>query len=340
MREPRFGVGLWQGLTSQRLGMLVRLAEQEGFDQVWYSNHKLYRDMLVGLAVAALHSERVQLGTFVAEPYSQHPALIAAAVATLDELCAGRAILGLGTGGANFKELGIERVRPALAMRESIQVIRRLLAGERVEFEGELFTARDVWLHLPSRAELPIVIASRGDRVLQVAGELADGAMIATYATPQGLRHGREMVRLGLARAGRGQHQIDLMARVDVAINADRRTALDAVRPMIAAMIMASYPDVAFVKHAGLELTPELEEIARQKDEGLAFGSGHLVPDEFVRQFAWVGPPSEVAEQVAAVADAGFGGIVVLPQPLTDDPGPTLQIFAREVIPRVRALLG
>ena len=103
---------------------------------------------------------------------------------------------------------------------------------------------------------------------------------------------------------------------------------------------MASYPDTAFLAHAGLEITPELESMARQKNEALAFGSGELVPDEFVRQFAWVGTPAQVAEQIAAVVDNGFDTIVFLPQPMSIDPEPTLQRFAREVVPRVRAALG
>ncbi len=339
MREPRFGVGLWQAVTSQRLAEQVRLAENEGFDQVWYANHKLYRDMWVGMAIAAMHTQRVQVGTFVAEPYSLHPALIAAAIATIDELSGGRAILGLGAGSANFKELGIRVDRPARAIAESVRMIRGLLDGERGTWEGEQFTARDVWLHLPVRQALPVIVASRGDRVLQAAGEVADGAMVATYATPEGLRHGREMVRQGLARAGRSEEGYQLLTRVDVHVDEDRRAARDAVRPMIATMVMASYPDTAFLQHAGLEITPELAEMSRQKNEALAFRSGHLVPDEFVRQYAWVGTPDEVAGQVAAVVDAGFSGIVVLPQPLSTDMGPQLQRFARDVIPRVRALL-
>jgi len=338
--QLHFGVGVWQGLSSRRLTGLAQLIEDEGFDQFWYSNHKLYRDLWIGLAIAAQATDHISLGSFVAEPYSQHPAQIAAAIATIDELSAGRAMLGLGAGGANFKELGALRRRPARALRESVEIARGLLRGERLTYRGEVFTADDVWLHLPARADLPIVVASRGDRVLRVAGEMADGVMIATYATPEGLRHGRDMVRSGALGAGRLDQDIQLMTRVDVAIDEDPNAARDAVRPMIAAMVMASYPDTAFLAHAGLEITPALEAMSRQKNEALAFASGHLVPDEFVRQFAWVGSPAEVAEQVAAVVDCGFSTIVFLPQPMSVDPEPTLQRFARDVAPRVRALLG
>jgi 5,10-methylenetetrahydromethanopterin reductase len=336
----RFGVGVWQGLTSARLGALAESIESVGFDQLWYANHKLYRDLWIGMAIAAQATERIEIGSFVAEPYCQHPAQIAAAVATIDELSGGRAILGLGAGGANFKELGAVRSRPAAALKESIEIARGLFRGERLAYRGEVFTADDVWLHLPCRAELPIVLASRGDRVLRMAGEVADGVMIATYATPEGLRHGRKMVREGLSKVGRVEGDVRLLTRVDVALDEDPRAARNAVRPMIAAMVMASYPDTAFLAHAGLELTPELEAMARQKNEALAFSSGDLVPDAYVRQVAGVGTPREVAEQVAAVADSGFDTIVFVPQPMNLDPEPALMQFAREVIPRVRAALG
>src|SRR5258708_40008833 len=70
----RFGVGVWQGVSSRRLSELATLVEDEGFDQLWYSNHKLYRDLWVGMAIAAPATRHLSLGSFVAEPYSQHPA--------------------------------------------------------------------------------------------------------------------------------------------------------------------------------------------------------------------------------------------------------------------------
>ena len=340
MQHLRFGTGLWQGVSSARLASVAGLVEEVGFDQLWYANHKLYRDMFVGLGIAAQHTRRIQLGTFVAEPYSQHPAQLAAAIATIDELSGGRAIFGIGAGGANFVELGLRVSRPAQTLRESVAVIRGLLSGGAVDFDGEVFSVHGATLHVPVRTALPIVVASRGDRVLEVAGEIADAAMISTYATPAGLGHGRSMVERGLERAGRSGDGFGYMTRVDVAIDEDPRTARDAVRPMIALMVMASYPDTAFLEHAGLQLTPELEEMSRHKNEALAMASGQLVPDEYVRQYAWVGTPAGVAEQIAEVADAGFETIVVLPQPMTEDPERLLRTFGLDVIPRVRALLG
>jgi len=315
--------------------------EAVGFDQLWCSNHKLYADMWVDMAAAAMSTERIRIGSFVAEPYTQHPAQIAAAIATVDELSNGRAMLGLGAGGANFKELGVELASPARALAEAIRIVRPMLDGELVDVRGRSFTAAGVGLRaLEPHPDIPIVLASRGDRVLQVAGELADGAMVATYATPRGLAHGREMVCIGAERAGRDPAAIPLYTRIDVSLDDDGRAARDAVRPMIAAMVMASYPDQAFLNHAGLEITPELAEMASHKNETLSFASGHLVPDEYVEQFSWVGTPAQVANQIAAVVDSGFRNVVVLFQPLRVDPEPSIRLFASDVIPRVRALIA
>jgi 5,10-methylenetetrahydromethanopterin reductase len=339
--DPRFGIGLWQGAGPRRQAELAELAEHEGLDHAWLSNHKLYAELFVGLTAAAMRTSRIGLGTFVADPYSMHPALVAAAIAAVDEVSGGRAILGLGVGGANFRELGLDVVRPAQAMREAIGIVKPLLRGDAVTIDGQVFRADGAHLRgLTPRPDLPIVVASRGDRVLEVAGEHADAAMIATYATVDGLRHGREMVALGLARRGRDVAGFPLFTRVDVVLSDDRRAGFDAVRPMIAAMVMASYPDDAFLRHAGLEITPGLAAMAEQKDEALAFASGHLVPDDFAEHFAWVGTPAEVSERIAAVVDSGFSDVVVLLQPMSVDPAPQLRSFAREVIPRVRAHLG
>lgn len=337
----RYGVGLWQGVGVRRMAELASVAESVGLDHVWVSNHKLYADMFVAMAAVVSATTRIGVGSFVAEPYAQHPALVAAAIASLDELSGGRVILGLGAGGANFRELGIRMERPAVAIREAVEVIRPLLAGRMVDLVGETTVARGVSLHgLSPRPDIPIIVASRGDRVLQVAGAVADGAMIATYATPEGLRHGRDMVLAGLAAAGRSPDGFGWATRVDVALTDDPVVARDAVRPMIAAMVMASYPDTAFLEHAGLELTPELAAMAARKEEALAFASGHLVPDAYVEQYAWTGTPEQVATRIAAVADAGFRDIVVLLQPMSVDPEPAIRRFALEVVPRVRALRG
>lgn len=338
--DLKLGVGMWQTATSQELIELVELSEALGYDQLWYGNHKLYRDMYVGLTLAAAYSQSMEIGTFIAEPYSYHPAMIAAAIGTIDEISNGRAILCLGAGAANFKELGIRRSKPLTAVRETIEICRALFRGDKVTYRGTLFSVEESWLHFETRPDLPIYVATRGDKMLQMSGRLADGVMLATYATPAGIQRGLDLIAKGGSAAGRTLAEIPIISRVDACVHPERQVARDAVRPMISLFLMGSYPDRNFVHSMGLEVPPELEAVCQQQNEKLSLASAHLVPDEFVDAFTWAGTPEEVAQMVARVVDLGIGAITYLPHP---PPGegfaPNVQRFAQEVWPRVHALL-
>jgi 5,10-methylenetetrahydromethanopterin reductase len=339
----RWGVGMWQSATPRQLAEVVESCETLGYDQFWYGNHKLYRDMFMGLMLAAQHSRRMKLGSFIAEPYTMHPALIAAAIATLHEASEGRAILGLGAGGANFKEIGVERVKPLVAMREAIGIIRPLLAGTAVNLRGQVFVAENSRLQFTPLPGIPIVLATRGDRMLELGGEMADAVMIATYAKPHGVRHALAQVEHGISTAGKSSHDVQIISRVDACVWTDGRVARDAVKPMIAGFLMASYPDRGFVNQMGLQIPAELEDVIQQKNEALAYAAWKLVPDEFVEAFTWAGTPDEVARQVADIIQLGITQITFLPQP-PDKTSQSAELIMRawmeQVVPRVKKLIG
>lgn len=319
---------------------LAQRCEALGYDHFWYASEKFYRDTYVGLTLVAANTRRMRLGTFVADPYTMHPALTAIAIASVDEVSGGRAMLLLGAGGTGAVPLGFERRAPARAIGEAVLVVRALLRGEEVTLEGEIVRLRRGKLHFTARSDLPIYVASRGDRVLAKAGEVADGVMIATHATPAGLRHGLARVAAGARRAGRRLDDLTLFARVDCCVADDAREAMEAVRPMVARLLGSSYPDRSFVHALGLEVPAALEEVLARRDRALAAASAHLVPDALVRAFTWAGTPAQVAEQVAAVADLGLRNITFMPHAGArggnDD---IIQAFAQQVRPRVEALL-
>jgi 5,10-methylenetetrahydromethanopterin reductase len=337
----RWGVGMWQTYPAAKFVDVVKLCEAAGYDEFWYGNHKLYRDMFMGLMLAACHSQRMRLGSFVAEPYTMHPALIAAAAATLDEASGGRALLGLGAGGANFKELGVERSQPLAAMEETIRIARGMLRGETVTLRGRVFTAAAARLQFEPHPEVPIVLATRGTQMLRLGGRLADGVMIATYAQPAGVRYALQQVEAGAHAAGRRLEDLTITSRVDACVWPDGGTARDAVKPMIAGFLMASYPDRRFVEQMGLAVPEELEAVVSQKNEARTAAAWRLVPDDFVDAFTWAGTPDEVARRVAAIVDLGITRICYLPQP---PPGqgvePIMRAWIEEVVPRVRRLVG
>lgn len=338
----RLGVGLLQDYKPSELIVLVRMIEALGYDDLWYANEKFYRDPWIGLTIAALHSQRLRLGTFIADPYTQHPALIAVAIASLAEVAPERVVLLMGASGAGARPLGYGRHKPAIAIREAVELIRRLLRGEYVHFEGEVIHFDGARLSFETRSDIPIYVASRGDLTLKMGGEVADGVMIATYATPDGLQHGLNRVRAGAEKSGRNVKELEILTRVDVCIHPDRRVALDAVRPMVARMMGSSYPDKRFVHQMDLEIPRELERVLAKKDHALTTQAAHLVPDEIVEAYTWAGTASEVAARVASIVRIGINNITFLAHPYDQDVGivPIIKAFAEEVRPQVNEMLA
>jgi 5,10-methylenetetrahydromethanopterin reductase len=157
----------------------ARLAESCGFDAVWLADERFYREVYGALAAIALATSRVAVGPCVTDPFTRHSALTAMAIATLDEISHGRAVLGLGAGVSGFAELGIRPQQPARAMREAIALIRALLRGEQVNVAGEAIAFRHGRLGFkPIRADIPIHIASNGTLSQRTAGAVADGAIM------------------------------------------------------------------------------------------------------------------------------------------------------------------
>jgi 5,10-methylenetetrahydromethanopterin reductase len=323
----------------RRSSALAVLAEEAGFDCLWHSNERFYREMFVRMTASALATTRIGIGGAVAEPFAVHPALTAQSLATIAELSGGRATLALGAGGSGLPVMGFQRVRPAVALREAHEVMSRMLAGETVDFEGEIIRAHGARLHFTPPAGIELWIATRGRRTLEVAGAVADGAIIATYADPAGVAGALERVRRGAERAGRDPSQVRAMSRVDTCVHPDPALAREGCRLMVAKLLWSSYPDRAFVEQAGVEVPAELEELIALRDYDALHGREDLVPDELVDAFCWAGTPAQVAARVREIVDAtGVGDVGFW---LLKAPGQTLEeavaLLAAEVVPALTA---
>ena len=341
--QLKLGLGLhWQeNFSFADLCAQIEEAEELGYDQIWVSNEKFFHDMYVVASVVAERTRRVKIGTFVVDPYTHHPALTAMSVATLDQVSGGRAIMGIGAGGTGFPVMGIQRTKPAKAIKEAIEIIRPLWRGETVDYEGEVISCKNGRLNFEARADIPIVVATRGDLVLQVAGEVADMVMVATYAEPIGIQHALAQVSKGLKRSARSTQDLTVISRVEACISEDRQAAYAAVKPMVGVFLWTSYPDRQFVHRVGLEVPPELEKIIAKRDYNLMAANAHLIPDSFVDKFCWAGTAEEVALKVAEVAKMGIENITFLPHPPEGgDTNETMREFAQTVKPMVEEMLA
>jgi 5,10-methylenetetrahydromethanopterin reductase len=268
-------------------------AEAAGYGSLWIADEKFFRDPWVILTAVAAATKTARLGTGVTEPYARHPALIAAAMATLAELHPERElVIGLGAGGPGFPPMGVVRRKPNTAIAEAVAILRGLLAGERVDLEGEVVSFRGGSLNFPPR-ELPIYVAARAEGMLATAGSVADGVILGPYASRESLEYA-----IGVADSKRTGPRPKMVARVDICIAPTREAARDAVRTMVALPVWVSYPNLAYVDALGIELPQAILDLAARREYGDIPEIGRLLPPEMIDHYAIAGTDEDVAEQL------------------------------------------
>jgi 5,10-methylenetetrahydromethanopterin reductase len=336
------GLLLLPAYPPDRLAALATLAERTGYDYFWLADERFFREVYASLAHAAHATGRIRLGPCVTDPYSRHPALTAMAIATLDELSGGRAVLGVGAGVSGFRELGIAREKPAVAIREAVELIRKLLRGETVTYKGERVTFEDGRLDFgPPRAEVPIYVASQQLHGCRAAGRVADGAIMQGCVAEPLLRFFRDTVRDAARAAGRDPRAIDLVARINVSIHDDRTAARDAMRTGIVRSLVAQRPEFFTFRTAGVTVPQALAERVTalpytHEPEPLA-ALAPEVPDELVDAVALTGPPDAVADGVVRLARGGITQLTIYPVAADRRTEDVIERFQTEVMPRVRA---
>ena len=323
------------------LADLAARAERLGYDEFWVADERFFREVYAILALAATRTARLRLGPCVTDPYSRHAALTAMATATLDEISGGRAILGIGAGVSGFRELGVNADRPAVAIREAVELIRQLLAGQTVTVKGEQVSFNDGRLDFrPPRADVPIYVASQREAGCRVAGRVADGAIMQGCVADGLLRFFRSAVAEGARRAGRNPASVELVARINVCVWDDRKAARDVMRPTIVRSLAAQRRDFFTFRTAGLEIPDALrEQVVRlpyTHDAAPLLKLAPLVPDEFVDAVALAGPPAEVAAGVARLARSGIAHLLVYPMAPDGNIVATIDRFQTDVMPAVR----
>jgi 5,10-methylenetetrahydromethanopterin reductase len=296
----------------------ARLAEACGFEAVWVADERFYRDVYAVLAQLALATRRVRLGPCVTDPFVRHPALTAMAIATLDEISCGRAMLGLGAGVSGFAELGIRPSRPPRAIRESITLIRALLRGEQVDFVGEAIHFRDGRLSFtPLRADIAVYVASNGPLGQRAAGAIADGAIMEACGSVTEALAFRAEVERGEVSAGRRGRTVRLVARLNACVASDGTRARDIVRPSVARYLGRGSLKLATAVSQGLTLPPGITAATANAPyaEGVKpyLGLLPLISDRHVDALTLAGTRDEVAAHIAQLGNAGIDAIIVRP---------------------------
>lgn len=312
-----------QDKHSIRDGMAyAQYAEERGFEAVWQAESRLVRDAIVPMAAFAAVTSRIKIGSGVITNWTRNIGLLAATFLTLDDLAPDRIICGIGAWWDPLaKQVGIERKKPLLAMRETIEVMRRLLAMERVTFHGEFHHLDGVELDVVhGRREprnVPIYIGATQMRMMELAGEIADGVVLNYCVPPEYAREALKHLEIGAQKAGRHLDEIDRPQLIVCSVDRDHRHAVEAAKELIT-QYLAQQPHIAEASGTPTETVKKVQSILGwPATKAQIHKAMQFVPDELIERITASGTPEEVRAKVEEYRNNGCTCPILYP--LGDD---------------------
>lgn len=296
----------------------VRYAEQRGFEAVWQAESRLVRDAIVPMAAYAAVTDRIKIGSGVINNWTRNIGLLAATFLTLDDLAPGRIICGLGAWWDPLaRNVGIERRKPLQAMRETIEVMRRLLNMERVTFHGEFHHVEGIELDVVHGRREPrnvkLMIGATGGKMMELTGEIADGAVLNYCVPPEYNDEALQQLETGAKRAGRSLDDIDRPQLIVCSVDHDREKAIDTTRGLLC-QYLAQQPHIAKASGVSEDVVKKIQAILgwpathEQIDK-----AKHLVPEELIYKITASGTPDEARAKVQEYVDRGATCPVLYP---------------------------
>lgn len=315
----RMGVLLSSAHPAREARDLAVVAEARGYESAWVTEG-LARDAFTHLAAMATATTRLRLGTAIIPIFTRPPTLTAMTVASLDELSGGRLCLGLGIGHKAPLENnhGVTFDRPFGRMREYVQILRGLLAGEEVRFEGQAHRVRGFRLGMPPvRPRVPIYIAGLGLKMARLIGEVADGALLYLI-TAEYAREAVAQIREGARRAGRDPQAIEIACMLVTRVTRDVPAAALPMRRWLARYggAMPFYNNL----YQGMGFAYEAKLIADAWDRGDTEGAARAVSDAMLGEIMVAGPAEACRARIAQYRAAGVDLPLLWPLPVEPDP--------------------
>ncbi len=291
MPELGLAAPYWSDMKTEELVETARLAEELGYHSIWVPE-MWGRDAFSILGLIAANTGRIGLATGIIPVYSRSPAVIAQTVATLDEISGGRMMLGLGTSGPAVIEKwhGVGFERPLQRTREYVEIIKMILRGERVDYEGEIFSLKGFRLQFkPLRSDIPVLVAAIGPRNIRLAGEVADG-WIPFLIPREGLKDAGRELHEGARSRGKGPDEFMICPYITASVSGDADAAVKTVKEHIAYYI-GGMGDFYFNTVSRYGFGDEANAIKSAWESGKKSAAAEVVSDRMLDSLSVSGTP-------------------------------------------------
>lgn len=310
----------------ETLADFARQAEAAGFDELWLWDDCFLPGALTSAAIALSATRQLKVGIGLIPATVYNPLFAAMEITTLARAFPRRIMPGFGYGvPAWMAQIGAAPKSFLNALSETVTVVRSLLAGEQVTTHGVQVNLDHVQMQLTPVVQPPIFIGGMREKTLQLAGRVADGAILTAMSSPAYVRWAKSQIQAGMAASGRIQHR--LVVNVDVKVHPDGEIARAAARRSLARRL--PWADVQ-IKALGIE-----QDVAAFIEAHDSEDIGEDIPDAWLDAFAAAGTPAQVTAALQRLVQAGAGTLVF--QPLDGDAA-CLDEYARYLMPQLKQI--
>lgn len=303
-RDYSLGVMFRRELSPEVLPDFARRAEAIGLDELWVVEDCFFASGIAEAAVALGVTSTINVGLGIMPAVARNAAFTAMEIATLARTYPGRFLPGIGHG-VDFwmKQVGALPKSQLAALGETTEVVRRLLRGEAVTFNGKHVNLDNVKLEFPPNDVPPIQLGVRGPKSLEMSGRVSDGTLVAELSSPAYVRWAREQIEQGQSEAGRQGEHHRLTAYMLCEIDENASAARSRLRAVAADWLQWGQEN--YMRPLGIDADIKAI-LAAGGVEKLAAE----LPDEWLNQMTIVGSPGEAAASVRALVDAGVDSVV------------------------------
>ena len=329
MRSLRLGLSLPPQLPPARIPAIARKAEAAGFDEIWLAEDCFFAGGVAAASAALAATSHISVVLGILPAAARNVAFTAMELGTLAELHPHRIVAGLGHGMPGWMcQIGAAPRSPLTALRERLEAVRALLAGETVTVSGEYVQLDAVRLDHPPGTVPPVLAGVRGPKSLELAGRSADGVILAWPVTPAYISHAAGLIARGRSTAARPGPPA-LFAGTPVSLGPDQAAAAESLRPLVAAEL-ASPSSRAHLAAAGLaKKVAELRARCASVDEFAA-----RIPRAWIETLTVCGTAHDCASTIRQLHKAGAGSVALsVPAPLTEE---QIMLLGRELLPGLR----
>jgi len=295
----------------QEMIELAQVADEIGMESIWMSDHLCFRDSLTTSIALLGATKEIKVAPAPMSPYSRHPIISAMSIATMEEFAPRRVIAGPGTGNAAaLNEAGIDSPHPLQTMREYVEILRRLLKGDTVDFQGKMFQVNGAKMGFVPSATIPMYITAVRSRMLQLGGEIGDGVLLSAGCAPGYIQECVGEIEIGARKGGKSLSDVDVAGFVTASVSDDPREAIEANK-MFLAYIFRNTHHAENIRLGGGKIDQEGLAAAVVKRDWEA--AKKFISDEVVFAHSVAGTPAECRNQLNAFIKGGLNLPVVLP---------------------------